>query len=386
MTDTVNHLKDRISGLQKKCIQFEELNSELQERLIELYSLYQISFALSLTFDFNEVLKSVKRLYKKNFKINELSIMLLDEKTNNLKIVASYGLRTALRNSSPRLEAKNIFYAALKRKKHIYISDLSAETKYSYFNNFNSSRNGSFLSIPLIPEKCAPLGVISLCRKQVNAFSPSEIELLLKLAVQVANVIEQTLLFKKTKELSITDELTGIYNRRYFRQRLEREVTRSKRYKRPLTAVMIDIDHFKKYNDINGHLLGDEVLKRVAQLLENNIRKADILARYGGEEFILLLPEIDKEHAYQVAEKLRKTIEKSDFPKQEKLPYKKLTISLGFSTLLEDTYNAHELLEFADIALYEAKKRGRNRFEGYSADLSDDMKDNKMLSMDNDAL
>jgi len=379
MAESVNQLKDKITGLQKKVMQFEELNNELKGKLSELYSLYQISFVLSLTFDLDEVLKSVKRLYKKNFKIDELALMLLDDKSGHLKVEASYGLRSGLRNFSPKHGEKNIFYAVLKQKSHIYIPDVSQETGLTIFSNSGRTRKGAFLSMPLTPEKSNPIGVINFYRKKPNSFPEAEIDLLLKLAEQVANVIEQTLLFKKTKELSITDELTGIYNRRYLNQRLDREVTRSKRYKRPLTAIMIDIDYFKIYNDLNGHLLGDEVLKRVAHIIDNNIRKADILARYGGEEFMLLLPEIDKEHAFQVAEKLRKTVENEDFPKEARLPHKNLTISLGFATLLEDTYNAHELLKFADIALYEAKNQGRNRIEGYRPDLYDEADNNKMF-------
>ncbi|MEE4311467.1 MAG: sensor domain-containing diguanylate cyclase [candidate division KSB1 bacterium] len=378
MAESVNQLKDKISGLQKQVMQFEELNNELKGKLSELYSLYQISFVLSLTFDLDEVLKSVKRLYKKNFKIDELSLMLLDDKSGHLKVEASYGLRSGLRNFTPKHGEKNIFYAVLNQKEHIYIPDVSQETNLTIFSNSGRTRKGAFLSMPLIPEKSDPIGVINFYRKKADSFPDTEIDLLLKLAEQVANVIEQTLLFKKTKELSITDELTGIYNRRYLNQRLDREVTRSKRYKRPLTAIMIDIDYFKIYNDLNGHLLGDEVLKRVAHIIDNNIRKADILARYGGEEFMLLLPEIDKEHAYQVAEKLRKTVENEDFPKEHKMPHKNLTISVGFATLLEDTYNAHELLKFADIALYEAKNQGRNRVEGYRPDLYDEAENNKM--------
>ena len=186
---------------------------------------------------------------------------------------------------------------------------------------------------------------------------------------KIAKVIDKTLLFRQTKELSITDELTGLYNRRYFNERFEREVQRARRYNRPLTVLMIDIDYFKNFNDINGHLMGDEILKRVAHTLEYNIRKADILARYGGEEFVIILPEIDKAHALKVAEKLRITIEKKRFPKQEYQPNKNLTISLGVASFPEDSDEAKELVDFADRALYKAKADGRNRVMVYHSSM-----------------
>ena len=299
--------------------------------------------------------------------------MLLDDSTDQLKIISSYGLSKSVRYSDIYEFGSNIFGKALEREELIYVADIDKETQYDYYPNIKKNKNGAFLTIPLKPDNNHPIGVLNLYRKKINSFSQYEISLLSKVAEQISKVIDKTLLYKYTKELSVTDELTGLYNRRYFNQRFEREVLRAKRYKRPLTAIMIDIDYFKNYNDINGHILGDEVLKKVANLLESNIRKADILARYGGEEFVLLLPEIDKDHSFQVAEKLRRTIETNNFPEEHKQPNKKITISLGISTLLEDTYAAQELLDFADKALYKAKKLGRNQVVGYHVALNGDI-------------
>jgi diguanylate cyclase (GGDEF)-like protein len=124
---------------------------------------------------------------------------------------------------------------------------------------------------------------------------------------------------------------------------------------------MIDIDHFKTFNDNHGHLMGDRVLQSVADLLERSIRKADILARFGGEEFVILLPEIDKERGRKVAEKLRRVVERADFPKGETQPLGRITISLGLASFPEDSGHAPELLERADRALYIAKTLGRNQ-------------------------
>ena len=116
-----------------------------------------------------------------------------------------------------------------------------------------------------------------------------------------------------------TDALTSIFNRRYFDQRYTREILRARRYKRNLSVLMIDIDHFKVYNDTFGHLMGDKVLQKVAQVLETELRRADVICRYGGEEFVVILPEIDLHNAYYVAEKLRNAVITSTFSGDDKM-------------------------------------------------------------------
>ncbi len=365
MTENVDKLKDQLSGLKEKYDQIEETNKSLNDRLLELYLLYQISVMLSKSFDLDDILRSIRNLFRKTFSVNQYSLMLLDDTSDQLHIKSSYGIPKNVTRNQYYEYGANIFGKALEEQKIIYLPNLTKSNKYDFYNAQHQYDNGSFLTIPIKPENGPPIGVINLYRMKNNSFSNQERILLSKVADQIGKVIEKTLIYKHTKELSITDELTGLYNRRYLNQRLDREVVRAKRYKRPLTAIMIDIDYFKNFNDLNGHLLGDEILRKVANILENNIRKADILARYGGEEFIVLLPEINKAQAFRVADKLRQTIEFSHFPEEHNQPNNRITISLGLATLLEDTYSADELLDFADKALYEAKKLGRNQVAGY---------------------
>lgn len=365
MTESVDKLKDQLSGLKEKYDEIEEINKGLNDRLLELYLLYQVSVALSKSLDLEDILRSIRNLIRKTFNISQYSVMLLDDTSDQLHIKSSFGILKNITRNQYYEYGVNIFGKALEKQKMIYVPDVAKEKKYNYYNPQYQYDQGSFLSIPIKPVSGPPIGVINLYRTRKNAFSNQERMLLAKVAEQIGKVVEKTLLYKHTKELSITDELTGLYNRRYLNQRLEREVVRAKRYKRPLTAIMIDIDYFKNFNDLNGHLLGDEILKKVAVILENNIRKADILARYGGEEFILLLPEINKAQAFRVADKLRQTVEFNHFPEEHNQPNNRITISLGLATLLEDTYSADELLDYADKALYEAKKLGRNQVAGY---------------------
>ena len=163
------------------------------------------------------------------------------------------------------------------------------------------------------------------------------------------------------QQLAVTDGLTGLYNFQYFKHKLQIEIARSKRHELPVSLLMMDIDFFKMYNDNFGHPLGDRILRRFANLLFENIRQIDILARYGGEEFALILPGTPKKAALIVAEKLRCLIEKSYFPLSEKLPFGRVTMSVGLSCHPTDAENEEELIRLSDKALYQAKQAGRNR-------------------------
>ncbi|RKY89271.1 diguanylate cyclase response regulator [candidate division KSB1 bacterium] len=165
---------------------------------------------------------------------------------------------------------------------------------------------------------------------------------------------------ERLQQLAITDGLTGLFNYRYFREQLEHEINRAERHNLDVSLVMMDIDFFKYYNDRNGHLAGDEVLKHIANILCSNVRKIDIAARYGGEEFALILPETDKNSAVIVAEKIRKLIEDDPIPHEETQPNGKLTISMGVSNFPDDSRTAKGLIEIADRRLYNAKQAGRN--------------------------
>jgi diguanylate cyclase (GGDEF)-like protein len=179
---------------------------------------------------------------------------------------------------------------------------------------------------------------------------------------QLAAAFKSARLHAQVIELSLTDSLTGLRNRRYFELFLQTEVTRSRRYGRDLSVIMIDLDHFKKYNDAFGHPAGDEALQQVAEGIRFGARRGlDIVARFGGEEFIVILPETGAKSAKEVAEKIRNSIAGLRNVKCC------ITVSIGVAAVQGGECNAEELIRRADRALYQAKHRGRNRvctFEG----------------------
>jgi len=168
-------------------------------------------------------------------------------------------------------------------------------------------------------------------------------------------------LFERERASAYRDELTGLYNYRLFREHLERELYRSRRSGQPLSLVMIDVDHFKSYNDANGHEAGNKALEIVASLLGGALRKSDVAARYGGEEFALILPATPKSNAHLVAQRTREAIEQQQFENEDGLPGGGLTVSLGVATFPADAADPTELVRHADRALYVAKAAGRNQ-------------------------
>jgi diguanylate cyclase (GGDEF)-like protein len=170
---------------------------------------------------------------------------------------------------------------------------------------------------------------------------------------------KQAQLTKELEKLANTDPLTGVWNRRYFLNLCEAEINRACRYNRLFSVLILDLDHFKKINDIYGHAVGDEVLIAMTIIVQNSLRKVDFLGRFGGEEFVVLLPETNLDMAVNVAERIRDSLEKTVIPIEEKQV--KITASIGVSTYQLEDQKIDVVLQRADQALYQAKNQGRNR-------------------------
>ena len=216
----------------------------------------------------------------------------------------------------------------------------------------------SRLIVPLnIHNEC--IGHLYFLSTREKAFAPKTENIIQLLAKDFSMVFKLMLLYDETRELSIKDGLTNLYNKRYFLEILEKEFDRSRRFGSTLSLIIMDIDHFKAVNDIHGHLQGDSVLREMGDIVAQSIRKIDIPARYGGEEFVIIVPNTSLQEAKIIAEKIRKTTEAHAF-KAENTPMK-ITISLGISTLNGKVCDKLALVKFADDALYKAKHSGRNQ-------------------------
>jgi|GEM_PF-761327 len=211
-------------------------------------------------------------------------------------------------------------------------------------------------SIPIV-YRDSTLGVMLLAT--LNGFRPSEMALLEYIANQIAVVLENALTHEKVERLSVTDGLTGIFNRRHLTERLESEFAKAQRYETQLSVLIIDIDHFKQINDTFGHQVGDNALLGVVGALKRRLRTTDLLGRYGGEEFVVMLPNTDRHDAFAVAQALRKEVEAT---KVAALGERRITVSIGVASYpAADVGDVDALLRNADEALYRAKESGRNR-------------------------
>ncbi len=181
------------------------------------------------------------------------------------------------------------------------------------------------------------------------------------IASQLVIAVENSRLYKLTSRLSVTDELTGLYNYRYLQHRLAEEVERARRYQHEVSLLMIDTDQFKQFNDRFGHLTGDIALAELGRVLHHAVREVDVVCRYGGEEFAIVLPETDARGAYVAAENVRDKVREHRFCDEEGAPESRLTVSIGLAAYPQHAVDCEELLREADDALYRAKHEGRDR-------------------------
>lgn len=188
---------------------------------------------------------------------------------------------------------------------------------------------------------------------------PMDKEKFLILSHQFALALRRIKLYKDIELQAITDSLTEVHTRRYFMDRLEEEIGRAKLRKTQLSVLMIDVDHFKKFNDHYGHLTGDRILKRIGQIIMESIREIDIAGRYGGEEFSVVLPETDLQGAFMAAERIRLATQAAVIQAYDHTV--KITVSLGVATFPQGGVSLEEIIDNADWALYRAKSMGRNR-------------------------
>jgi diguanylate cyclase (GGDEF)-like protein len=205
------------------------------------------------------------------------------------------------------------------------------------------------------------IGALSLESSKDNAFTSDDLRVLVTFAATATAAIRNAQLHGEVQKLALTDTLTNVYNRRGFMELSKREIERARRFGRPLSAIMVDVDHFKEINDTYGHAEGDRILRLVAERLNSNIREIDILGRYGGDEFTIILPETDLFVATNVAERVRRSV--TEIPSLIKDEPIQVSLSIGVARASPETADLMSLLASADAAMYSAKQSGGNRVE-----------------------
>ena len=328
------------------------IENEFKIRESAIVNLYEITKKMSEWLKFDNIFTVFSEFIKENFTFLKCDLLILNWESGKAMLDRSYGV---WKNSEYAKPAKALNYDALiglmiKDPKELYLSMPGDEETLKALGM--STRDVSMVSVPLMSEN-RMVGILV-----VSCLPREELEKFLILSAQFALEIKKVLLYETVEKLAITDSLTGLYVRRYFSERLEEELHRSKRHKFKFAFLMIDIDDFKLCNDTYGHLVGDAILKEMSRIIKEHLRAIDVVSRYGGEEFAVLLPETGLESAMMIADRLRKKIEESVFAAyDEKL---KFTISTGISIYPQDATEEKALIEKADAALYTAKRGGKN--------------------------
>jgi len=357
-------LKAHNQHLRKNNLELENRTVNLKEQNQELSALFKVTQTMVSSLDQQLLYERILQTLKETLNCSICVLYVFETGGDTLRAAKVQGLYgVELKSITAGLGEGAAGEAALNQKP-VYLPNLSATDNKPVYGN-EIITEGSLLSVPLTVQNRL-IGVANLHQQASNAFSTTSQQIAQAIANQASIAIENARLYEKTKTLSATDELTGLSNRRQFQEYLLRELAQARRHHNSFSILMIDIDHFKLYNDFHGHLKGDIVIKKVAALLLQNTRGVDLVARFGGEEFVMLLPKSDKKNSLAVAEKLRLCIEKEYFPGAEKSqPGQRLTISVGVSHFPADSSDVYDLLNLADTALYEAKKQGRNKCIGW---------------------
>ncbi|WP_169513269.1 diguanylate cyclase [Geopsychrobacter electrodiphilus] len=352
-------------NLKKKSYEIERANILLKEQYEELSALFQVSRSLTSALDQNLLFDKIFTIFREALHCDSIVLLLYQPGSESLEVVKTTGLETKTTKGLSFILGEGISGMVAASMRPIYSPDLSVDQRnLNYKGRWVST--GSLLSMPMVLQNRL-IGVLNIHHQQIKAFNAMAQQMAQAIADQAAISIENSRLYEKTRALSATDDLTGLANRRQFQDYLQREWAQSRRYHSTFSLLMIDIDHFKTYNDIHGHLKGDIALKKVAALLLQNTRGIDLVARFGGEEFVVLLPKASKEGGLAVAQKLCTCIEEGNFiGMEESQPQQKLTVSIGLATFPSDSTDLYELLNLADKALFQAKNSGRNQVTVWS--------------------
>jgi diguanylate cyclase (GGDEF)-like protein len=355
-----------------------------------LQQIFEISKMLTQSLDIKEVYDKILESLFLHFKKLEAGTILLLEKSSGSLRQVSTKVRDEGRTQRVSID-RSILRKAINQSKAILITGTSRNSERSMDQGERIDRIASAICVPLIT-KTGMQGVIYVySNSSPQGFSKEDLFFIASISNPAAVAIENALLHEKSKhseeqlrrardeleakvrertselaaanaklrELSITDELTGLFNRRYLVRALEAEFIRAVRYKRNFSVLLLDIDNFKQINDRYGHGCGDGVLIRLASILRKSLRSSDMVARYGGDEIAILLPETDKSKARELAEKLRRLIEGTSFEHNgNTIP---VTSTIGIATAPDDRMAGwEEMLDSADKALYGGKKLGKN--------------------------
>lgn len=319
----------------------------LRRSAVDLSALYETGRALNSTLNVSEIYALILNIVSMDLAPDVSALFMMDSQ-KQLRLQAHRGLDDNRVKDLVIQAGRGLIGKVAETQMPISISESNRKWQLGFAPDIIS-----VMAVPMrVGEKM--LGVLMVGKKTAHAYGYENLRFLEALGSQAAISIQNAWLYRQTKEWASLDALTGIYNYRYFSERLDSEWSRALRYEKPLSLIMIDVDLFKQVNDNYGHICGDEVLREIAHLLKRHTRDTDIVARYGGEEFVVILPETHYKESYIAGEKLRRAVADATFGGRSNQKIK-LTISLGIANYPSTAFSKSDLIYQADQALYQAK-------------------------------
>jgi diguanylate cyclase (GGDEF)-like protein len=340
-----------LAEVQKRSAHLQHQIQDLSQANFELTRLNRIGDLLQACVTLEEAYETIPRLVEKLFPEQAGSLYILSASGNVLEAVSSWGEPTG----SELVFGPDECWAIRSGRPHIFEKKHSGLACAHLRHPFPSM----CLCIPMMAQG-ETLGLLYLSSRQRNGLSESKQELADNFAERLGLALANLKLREKLKNQSIRDPLTGLFNRRYLEESLERELYRATREQQGLGVILLDIDHFKQFNDTFGHDAGDTLLKELAMFLQGNIRQSDIACRYGGEEFVLIVPDASLDTIVDRAELLRQGV-KHLHVQYHRESLGTISLSFGVACFPQNGKSASGLIEAADAALYEAKAQGRDR-------------------------
>lgn len=323
----------------------ERLYRETNKNIFDMLTMYEFTTILGSTLDPDEVTNLLVDTVLRVVRYDACCFWLVDEVTGHLECRIMRGV------GDPGAIKDMVNERVVRTMQPFLIGDLGQAGGGS---NSKPARYRSLLSLPLVAHGRS-IGVLNLYKEAPNAFTQDELRVLFIIANLAAWAIKNAQLYEQMTQQAVTDGLTGLYNHRYFRESIERAVTRADETGQPLSMVMLDIDSFKAVNDQFGHQRGDMVIREVAAVIKKIVREQDVVARYGGEEFAIILPNTSQAEALQIAERIREAVREHDFGGL------KITVSAGVATYPSpEVHSKEDLINRADAYAYRAKERGKD--------------------------